>query len=94
MARLIVPPATLLAPLILAPHIETGTLLLLSVVLRLERDRVQIVVRRNDRTIIAFNGRLSTENSTAALINLPPGNQKVGRRWWQLVLLLTMLLPE
>ena len=90
MTRLIVPPATFLTPLILASHIETRTLLLLSVILCLERDCVNIV-RRDNRTIITSNGRLSTEYSTAALIYLL--NDKVSCRWHLiLLLLLTKLL--
>ena len=90
MTRLIIPPATLLTPLILTSHIETRTLLLLSVILCLERDCVNIV-RRDNRTIITSNGRLSTEYSTAALIYLL--NDKVSCRWHLiLLLLLTKLL--
>ena len=90
MTRLIIPPATLLTPLILTSHIETRTLLLLSVILCLERDSVDIV-RRDNRTIITSNGRLSTEYSTATLIYLL--NDKVSCRWHLiLLLLLTKLL--
>ena len=84
MTRLIVPPATFLTSLVLAPYIETRTLLLLSVILCLERDSVDIV-RRDDSTIITSNGRLSTEYSTAALIYLLNDKVSGGRH---LILLL------
>ena len=91
MTCLIVPPTTLLTPLILASHIETRTLLLLSVILCLERDGVDIV-RRDDRTIITSNGRLSTEYSTATLIYLLNDKVSSGRHLILLLLLLTKLL--
>ena len=88
MTCFIVPPPTFLL-LILAANVEAGTLLLLLVVLRLQRDRIDIVWC-DDCAIFTLNSRLAAEDPTATLVYLL--DHEVSRCWGLLLLEMMMKL--